>query len=123
MGAMSGCVAAHGESERPPAPENTCEIASALRDEALGEAFVDEPRCQTDDDCVVLSASIRCENVLTLTDCGFPVHRQVAQRYAADHVEERVCEAVAEARYGCQLQPLCAGPSEPACVAGQCTRR
>lgn len=123
MGAVSGCVVAHGESEAPPAMGDTCSVATEMRDQALGEAFVDAPRCQTDSDCVVLTTSIRCESVLTLTDCGFAVHREVAARYSAQKVQDRVCDAVDTAEYGCQLQPLCVGQGEPACVAGECTRR
>jgi len=122
VGAMSGCVAAHGESERPSAPEDTCSVATEMRDQALGEAFVDSPRCQSDADCVVLSTTIRCESVLTLTDCGFVVHREVARRYADEHVQDRVCDAVEANQYGCQLQPLCVGQGVPSCVAGECTR-
>jgi hypothetical protein len=97
-------------------------VAVDMRDQALGEAFVDAPRCQRDADCVVLSTTIHCESVLTLTDCGFAVHRDVAHRYAQEHVQERVCDAVDTAEYGCQLQPLCVGQGVPVCVAGECTR-
>jgi hypothetical protein len=93
-----------------------------MRDQALGNAFVDSPRCQRDSDCVVLEAAIHCDNVLTLTDCGFSVHREVARRYAAERVQDRVCDAVETAEFGCQLQPLCVGQGLPACVAGECTR-
>jgi hypothetical protein len=123
MGAVSGCVVAHGESERPLASSDTCSVATEMRDQALGEAFVDSPSCQSDADCVVLSTSIHCESVLTLTDCGFAVHREVARRYAQQKVQDQVCDAVDTAEYGCQLQPLCVGQGEPACVAGECTRR
>jgi hypothetical protein len=120
---MSGCVVAHGETERPPALGDTCSVATEMRDEALGEAFVDAPTCQTDSDCVELTTTIRCASVLTLTDCGFVVHREVAQRYAKARVQDRVCDALETAEFGCQLQPLCIGQGAPACVAGECTRR
>ena len=124
VSAMSGCVVAHGESEPPPAlAGDTCSVATEMRDEALGEAFVDAPRCQSDLDCVVLTTAIRCENVLTLTDCGFVAHREVATKYAQKRVQERVCEAVDSAEYGCQLQPFCVGQGEPACIQGECVRR
>jgi hypothetical protein len=121
MSAMSGCVVAHGESERPPAlPGDTCSVATHMRDQALDNAFADAPFCKSDSDCVVLSTAIRCDSVLNLTDCGFVVHREVAERYAQEHVQDRVCGAVKSAEYGCQLQPLCIGQGAPSCVAGEC---
>lgn len=121
MSAMSGCVVAHGETERPPAlPGDTCSVATHLRDQALDQAFADAPVCQSDTDCVVLSTAIRCDSVLNLTDCGFVVHREVANSYAKQRVQDRVCDAVETAQFGCQLQPLCIGQGEPTCVAGEC---
>jgi hypothetical protein len=113
--ALGACVESHAE-----APGETCRLATSLRDRALDDALATQPACVEDADCLLLMASVQCDDVLQLGDCGRPAHRAALAHYAAAKVNERVCEAVQGAEFGCSVLPLCSAGGTAACSAGQC---
>lgn len=110
--ALLACAGSHE-------PEDACRIALSMRDEALAEAQNDPPRCQSDADCVVFSSRVEC-GAVSLGDCGIIAHREVARRYAAMSVPDKVCRAVADSELGCWVGPACARTGSPVCLAGNC---
>jgi hypothetical protein len=113
--ALGACVESHSE-----APGETCRLATSLRDRAVDEALAAQPVCVEDGDCLLLMASVRCDDTVQLGDCGRPAHRAALSRYAAAKVNERVCEAVEGAEFGCSVLPLCNVAGSVVCSAGQC---
>jgi hypothetical protein len=92
----------------------------SMRDQALNEALADQPSCTQDADCLLLTATVQCDGIVNLGDCGRPAHRAAYDRYLASKVTQRICEAVEGAEFGCGVQPLCIGGGTAACSAGQC---
>jgi hypothetical protein len=92
----------------------------SMRDAALNEALADQPGCTQDADCVLLTATVQCDGIVNVGDCGRPAHRAAYDRYLASNVTQRICEAVEGAEFGCGVQPLCIGGGRAACSAGQC---
>jgi hypothetical protein len=106
-------------SDTDGAPFDACNVAASMNEAAFGAAVRSAPACQSDQDCVLISASVSCPEA-QLGDCGRVVHRVAAQHYAQSGVNQDICEAVAGAKYACATSPSCIQLGAPRCQSGQC---
>jgi hypothetical protein len=91
-----------------------------MRDQALSRAELDAPACESADDCVSISLTVECPEVVYVRDCGFVVHREVARRYAEMGVNAAICRAVEGAATSCSVGPSCLAAAPPECHEGRC---
>lgn len=90
-----------------------------MNEAAFSSATRSAPACESDEDCTVVFASIRCLNV-DIGDCGRVVHRLAAEHYEQSRADQDICEAVEGSQFACSASPLCIRIGAPRCQSGAC---
>jgi hypothetical protein len=109
-----------GCDNEPQGVDDPCGVATSMNEAALTSAKSSAPACESDQDCVVVHASVLCPTV-EIGDCGRTVHRVAAEQYLKSGVNEDICDAVEGSELGCGFYVLCAAQKKaPRCQSGQC---
>lgn len=113
-------LAACGSSQHDVPGESACDPAGRVHKQALDEALDQAPPCESDTDCVAMEDTAECEGLVEIHGCDLAVHRRVLDLYDPVEVGERMCEAAADAVYGCEVSVLCVAHGAAVCRAGEC---